>query len=84
MPGGCLLIGVPDVAKCARTLLAGNEAVLWNIYSPDERPAQQHRWGYTHATLRRALGLAGFVECDDAPRHPSDPHELRLVAWKHA
>jgi len=73
---------VPDMAACALTLLKGDLAVLRNIYSPHPEPAQQHRWGYTVATLAILLAMAGFVDLEEQPHSPQDPHEIRMRARK--
>lgn len=77
-PGGILEISCPDLEACARTLLAGNLEILLNIYSPHPAEAQRHRWGYTWASLRRAVLQAGFVYPEPMPL--TEPHEIRLRA----
>jgi len=81
-PGGVLMVAVPNLLACASALLRGDLAVLNNIYSPDDEPAQQHRWGYVPVTMAALLREAGFVEVTDQPTHPLDPNELRLRAVK--
>jgi predicted SAM-dependent methyltransferase len=83
-PGGELAIAVPDMTLCAQAVLSGDMAILDNIYSPSEEPAQCHRWGYTEQTLRLALGGAGFVDIVRQPSHPDDPHEMRFRVVKRA
>jgi len=78
--GGTLDIAVPDMARCAQTLLAGNLDILLNIYSPHEHPAQRHRWGYVTWSLKVALQGVGFIDVRLA--EPTDAHELRMVAVK--
>jgi len=74
-PGGSLHISVPDILKCAQSLLNGNLSLLVNIYSPDPESAQHHRWGYTPETLNEALTRAGFV--DIVAVHDRDAHSVR-------
>lgn len=79
-PGGRLELSCPEMAACAQTLLAGNLAVLINIFSPHPEDAQRHRWGYTWQTARQAMERAGFQGIGPMP--VTEPHELRLCGVK--
>jgi predicted SAM-dependent methyltransferase len=79
-PGGVLEASVPDLTLCAQTLLAGNLAILSNIYSPDFASEQQHRWGYTVSTFMALLREAGFVGVITIP--VTEPHEMRMRAYR--
>jgi SAM-dependent methyltransferase len=81
-PGGVALFAVPDMEACAKTLLSGELAVLANIFSPSDKIALQHRWGYTKKTLRDLLTNAGFSKVVQLPHHPTDPHEVRMECTK--
>ena len=80
--GGVLEVAVPDMEKCARTLLKGDLEVLKNIYSPSDVLPLQHRWGYTRKSFEALLAAAGFVQFRWLPGHPSDPHEMRARVCK--
>ena len=81
-PGGILEVAVPDMEKCARTLLKGDLEVLKNIYSPSTILPLQHRWGYTRGSFETLLTVAGFVQLRWLPGHPDDPHEMRARVFK--
>lgn len=81
-PGGELAVAVPDLRKCARTLLMGDLKILHNIYSPDAEPAQQHRWGYVPETMMVLLEEAGLTNIRQVAHHPTDPNEMRFEAVK--
>jgi SAM-dependent methyltransferase len=80
-PGGALEISVPDLVRCARTLLSGAVQIIINIYSPDGEPAMRHRWGYTPATLRAALEAAAFVDIREVVDH-RDTNSVRMHCRK--
>lgn len=79
-PMGVLLIAVPDMEKCAQSLLDGNLLVLNNIYSSGP-PAQLHRWGYTSYYLAQLLKDIGFDFITRLEPHSDDPHEVRFAAY---
>lgn len=79
-PNGEFHISAPDLDACARTLLTGNEIILNNIYSDDDIPEQQHKWGYTKRSMRELLNKAGFKDIREAAI--TEPHEFRFVCRK--
>jgi predicted SAM-dependent methyltransferase len=79
-PGGKLCISVPDIERCAQTILSGNLEILMNIYSPHEDEAMRHKWGYTEKSLLDILHRAGFNKVQIVL--PTEPHEIRMEAYK--
>ena len=79
-PGGVLILAVPDMEKCCQTYVAGNDAILLNIYSPSAEPAQHHRWGYRPSALKALLEKEGFVDWHPLP--PDDPHGFYAAVHK--
>lgn len=81
-PGGVLMVAVPDMRKCAASLIGGDVRVLNNIYSPATEEAQRHRWGYVPETMTDLLLDAGFKDVTPLASHLTDPHEMRFQAVK--
>ncbi len=82
MPGGLLVLEMPDVKKCARNLLAGTDIVLslFGLYGDprEEDPFMTHKWGWTWKTVRKLLKRAGFVEIvETIPKWHGGGRELR-------
>jgi predicted SAM-dependent methyltransferase len=77
-PGGIFEISVPDLKRCAQSLLAGDFRVIDNIYSSNDDPIMHHRWGYTPESLENILNEVGFVKPIVMPEHHRDAHSIRI------
>ena len=76
-PGGTLSLELPNMEACIRLLgqhfdAQGHDLAMVGLYGwpPDidrEGTFQTHKWGWTPATLTRALQTAGFGEVTEQP-----------------
>ena len=61
VPGGALILEVPDFPKCCARFLGEDEAgMLRAIYSTDRHVGDAHRWGWDARQLGLLVTLAGF------------------------
>jgi predicted SAM-dependent methyltransferase len=96
MPGGLLVLELPDLMKFCRNIVEGytlagkhpDQAGLWGMYG-DPRfrdPFMAHKWGYTFKSLRPVVAEAGFTAITEQPTqwHPvgRDRRDFRLEARK--
>jgi predicted SAM-dependent methyltransferase len=96
MPGGLLVLELPDLMKFCRNIVEGytlagkhpDQAGLWGAYG-DPRfrdPFMAHKWGYTFKSLRPVVAEAGFTAITEQPTqwHPvgRDRRDFRLEARK--
>lgn len=69
MPGGRLVLEMPDVMKCARNLMNGvlgkhpDQLHMWGIFGDDtlRDPWMMHRSGWWFGRLAPVVSAAGFV-----------------------
>jgi len=94
MPGGRLVLELPDLLKCCQNILAEleipgrnpDQSGMWGLYG-DPRlgsPFMGHRWGWSPKTLRRFLKGHGFIDITDAVTqfHPAgrQARDMRIEA----
>lgn len=65
IPGGKLVLELPNIEAAARNLLAGSrdQLSMWAFYgSPDTKdPYMTHRWGYSPRSIKSLLESNGFA-----------------------
>ncbi len=85
VPGGLLVIEVPDLVKCCRNVLAGADERmgLWGLMGdPGYRePLMVHKWCWSAEELKRELKAVGFtkVRVRD-PEFHKKARDMRLEA----
>lgn len=83
IPGGKLVIEMPDIRKAARNLLenlVGDGYHMWAFYGDPrtKNPLMCHKWGWTMATLEPMLAKFGFVNIvEEVTRFHSVGREIR-------
>jgi predicted SAM-dependent methyltransferase len=96
MPGGLLVLEMPDLMKCCRNIVEGysyagkhpDQAGLWGLFGDPRQadPFMGHKWSYTFKTLRPMVAEAGFTDITERPTqwHPvgRDRRDFRLEARK--
>lgn len=88
-PGGLLAIEVPDLLKCAASIIAGGKerAGVWGVFGDPNYgdPLMVHRWCYTAAELCGELRKVGFarVRVRD-PQFHKPYRDMRVEARKAA
>lgn len=64
LPGGTLILELPDIEKAARNLLNGDtdQMCMWPLYGDPgtKDPYMCHKWGYTPKTIKQLLTGNGF------------------------
>ena len=64
VPGGKLVIELPDFDENVRLYLEGDEFQLHYIFGRQRFPGDAHYFGYNFARLQRVLTEAGFANCE--------------------
>jgi SAM-dependent methyltransferase len=75
VPGGQLILEMPDIVKCARNIVKGvagkhpEQLGMWGVYGDprEKNPYMVHRWGWTAATLTPLLHDNGFRDGVEKP-----------------
>lgn len=96
MPGGLLVLEMPDLIKCCRNILEGrvpagkhpNQLGMWGLFGDDrlKDPYMLHRWAYTFKTLAPIVEGVGFRKIVERQTvwHPvgREHRDFRLEARK--
>ena len=96
MPGGRLILELPNLRKCCENVLSGkfvagkhpDQLGMWGLFGdPREGDAfMAHRWGWTPQTMREFLQAHGFVKVKEVRPmfHPAgmDLRDMRIEAVK--
>lgn len=77
VPGGTLILELPNLRKCCENLLIGradagktpDQLSYWGLYGDprDKDPYMTHRWGWTPETLTEFLTVHGFTDIVEVP-----------------
>lgn len=71
MPGGRLVLEMPNIEAAARNLVAGmnDQMAMWPLYGDHGHrdPFMCHKYGYTPKTIRGLLKDAGFTAIEMRP-----------------
>lgn len=94
VPGGLLVLELPDLWKCCRNVVDRIEGrkvdqlSMWGLYGDprDEDPYMTHRWGWTPQTLADYLTECGFTAIKEKKpqfhRVGAELRDMRIEAIK--